>query len=227
MEEHVKLRNFIEESLLNPKNDSDEEFKIKLKQVEADWAAYKNIICGIELNDEMKESAVYRNYRYFRNHLSEYKGDFVKLVDYGLNQFSVITIELEPDKNTWENPQEIFESMNSIGKPLSLADLVRNYLLLGIEPHKQDSLMGDIGFDGTDVAGQVSNYIRDFMQLHERASYKKATENNYKELYGILKPSPRGITSRGMTVRRYSGIYTTVRIVMPWLSASVAVGINK
>jgi uncharacterized protein with ParB-like and HNH nuclease domain len=189
MEEHVKLRNFIEEScLLNPKNDSDEEFKIKLKQVEADWAAYKNIICGIELNDEMKESAVYRNYRYFRNHLSEYKGDFVKLVDYGLNQFSVITIELEPDKNTWENPQEIFESMNSIGKPLSLADLVRNYLLLGIEPHKQDSLYGRywLPMEQT-LPGQVSNYIRDFMQLHERASYKKATENNYKELYGIFK----------------------------------------
>ena len=57
--------------------------------------------------------------------------DLNELISQGIDKFSVVTVELQPEKNIWENPQEIFESMNSLGKPLSLADLVRNYLLLG------------------------------------------------------------------------------------------------
>ena len=64
------------------------------------------------------------------------------LVDEALAKFSVILVELEPKKNSWERPQEIFESMNSIGKPLSLADLVRNRLLLNLDAHKQEDVSG-------------------------------------------------------------------------------------
>ena len=169
----------------------DTEYKIKLKQVETDWVAYKNIILSEEMTMTEKNSAVYRNYKYFFNKLSDYKEDGVDLsalIEKGLNKFSVITIELQPDRNAWENPQEIFESMNSLGKPLSLADLVRNYLLLGLNADTQEFLYSQYWMHIEKVIpGQVSNFIRDFMQAHEGKSFSKASEGNYKELYGLFK----------------------------------------
>ena len=177
--------------LMNKSVAAGDEFKIKLKQVEADWETYKEIIFRYDVSVTTKSSAVYRNYKYFYNKLVEYReqgGNLSELVGQGLDKFSVITIELKPEENKWENPQEIFESMNSLGKPLSLADLVRNYLLLGLDADTQDVFYHRywLAIERA-VPGQVSNYIRDFMQWKARVSYKQASENNYKELYSLFK----------------------------------------
>lgn len=171
--------------------DDKNEYKIKLKQVETDWMAYKKIILGEELSGVEKNSAVYHNYSFFLSKLSAYQkrgNDLNQLIDKGLNKLSVVTIELEPNKNPWENPQEIFESMNSLGKPLSLADLVRNYLLLGLDAKTQNHYYSRywLPIEKT-IPGQVSNYIRDYMQWQNKSAYNKATETNYKELYGAFK----------------------------------------
>ncbi len=52
----------------------------------------------------------------------------------GLDKLMVIEISLEKGK---DNPQLIFESMNSTGKDLTQTDLIRNYILMGLEPEKQ------------------------------------------------------------------------------------------
>lgn len=186
------VKDFIDAKYLKNNNvKGDVEYKIKLKQVETDWVAYKKIVLGEEMTDREKNSAVYRNYRYFFNKLSDYKadgGDINTIVEKGLNRFSVITIQLEPDKNAWENPQEIFESMNSLGKPLSLADLVRNYLLLGLNPDTQSDLYNKYWLHIERVIpGRVSDFVRDYMQGHEKKSFVKSTEHNYKELYSSFK----------------------------------------
>ena len=186
------MKNYVDSKYLKNDNVSgDIEYKIKLKQVETDWVAYKKIILTEELSAKEKNSAVYRNYQFFTNKLLKYKEDgknLGQIIEQGLNKFSVITIELQPEKNSWENPQEIFESMNSLGKPLSLADLVRNYLLLGLDAESQSNLYNKYWLHIENVLpGQVSNFIRDYMQSNQRRSFHKATENNYKELYGIFK----------------------------------------
>ena len=167
---------FIDSRYLKNNNVSgDSEYKIKLKQVESDWIAYKNIILSVELTDNEKNSAVYSNYSFFCNKLSRLKDEGYNLgllVEKGLDKFSVITIQLEPDKNEWENPQEIFESMNSLGKPLSLADLVRNYLLLGLDADTQSKLYSQYWLHIEQVIpNQVSNFIRDYMQATEKKSF--------------------------------------------------------
>ena len=186
------LGEFIDANYLkNDKVAGDGEYKVKLKQVETDWDAFKNIILKEQLTNEEKNSAVFRNYQFFCNKLEEYKNsgmDLAPLLEKGINKFSVINIQLEPDRNPWENPQEIFESMNSLGKPLSLADLVRNYLLLGLDADTQSFLYNQYWLHiEKAIPNQVSNFIRDYMQAHEYRSFLKATEGNYKELYGLFK----------------------------------------
>lgn len=187
-----QLKDFIDMKYLKNNNvEDDSEYKIKLKQVETDWIAYKKIILSEELSDKEKNSAVYRNYKYFYNKVLNYKEQNInleELIEKGLNKFSVITIELQPLKNEWENPQEIFESMNSLGKPLSLADLVRNFLLLGLDTDTQNKYYNKywLAMEKA-IPGKVSNFIRDYMQAYERKSYVKASEANYKDLYRIFK----------------------------------------
>lgn len=136
------LRNTIDSKYLKNNNVSgDVEYKIKLKQVESDWKAYKNIILGEHLDESDKRSTVFKNYKFFKSKLEKLEQDKVRdLIEKGLVNFNIVTIKLEPERNHWEKPQEIFESMNSLGKPLSLADLVRNYLLLGKTSAQQNNL---------------------------------------------------------------------------------------
>lgn len=183
----------------NVQSDNDE-YKVKLKQVETDWEAYKNIILGYSLSNKEKNSAVYKNYSYFCNQLSELQNDksvnIIDLIQFGLSNFSVITIELEPQQNKWENPQEIFESMNSLGKPLSLADLVRNYLLLGLDHDTQERLYSNYWVDMENKLGcEISNFIRDYMQVTQKRAYPKATNTNHKALYKMFKDIYKDISS--------------------------------
>lgn len=177
--------------LKNDKAHGDGEYKIKLKQVETDWNAYKKIILKLDSADADQKSAICQNYEYFRQKIEEVKPEIPnlgKLIDLGLKEFSVIAIELEPTKNPWENPQEIFESMNSLGKPLTLADLVRNYLLLGLNTDDQTELYDQywLHIEKT-LPHEVSNFIRDYMQAYAEQAFEKATEPNYKKLYSAFK----------------------------------------
>lgn len=209
-----KLKNFIDSRYLRNNNvsNANDEYKIKLKQVETDWAVYKHIILGEKLSDTEKNASVYKNYRYFKTQLQQYQkkgGHPEDLIDKGLNRFSVISIELNLD-NEWENPQEIFESMNSIGKPLSLADLVRNYLLLGLDAPSQEKLYKEYWLPMERIIpGQISNYIRDFMQWHICSYLKKATEANHKELYHRFKEIFSGLNSATVLEKlaKYAPIY--------------------
>ncbi len=212
------LKRYIESKYLRNDNVSDDsEYKIKLKQVETDWKVYCDIILGNHLQERSKNSAIYRNYAYFTNELKELEQDtgftLADVIELGLSKFSVVTVELQPERNPWENPQEIFESMNSLGKPLALGDLVRNYLLLGIKPEGQEFLYKNYWLHMEEsIPHQVSGFIRDYMQLKEKKSFKQATERNYKELYSNFKEIFGGYDTGELlkTLSEYSDYYAYI-----------------
>ena len=184
------LRETIQKNYLeNERSGEQTDYKIKLKQVETDLEAYKLLALGQKIPQELKNSAVFQNYEFFRRSLisipEEERRD---LLEKGLAKFSIIAIQLEPDRNPWENPQEIFESMNSLGKPLSLADLVRNFLLMGKSSEAQTQLYNQYWLSlEKRLPGRLSEFIRDLMQADQHKSYKVARETNFKELYGLFK----------------------------------------
>lgn len=169
------------------------DFKIKLKQVESDWETYKLLALRHDVPQKERNSRVYQNYVFFRGKMDHFDDAEKKcLLEKGLNKFSTISIQLEPDHNPWENPQEIFESMNSIGQPLSLADLVRNYLLMGKNSHKQTSLYDQFWLKlERQLPGMLSEFIRDYLQANQHKSFKVARESNYKVLYMQFKEIAR------------------------------------
>lgn len=54
----------------------------------------------------------------------------------GIKKLSIVNVALDSE----DNPQLVFESMNSTGKRLSQADLIRNFILLGLSMDKQTTL---------------------------------------------------------------------------------------
>ena len=179
--------------LENERATGSTEFKIKLKQVESDWEAYKLIALRHDITQDHKNSKVYQNYKFFLNKIEQLDDPQKRnLLEKGLMKFSTISIRLEPDRNPWENPQEIFESLNSLGQPLSLADLVRNYLLMGKSSKEQNALYNEFWLTlEKKLPGRLSEFLRDWMQASQHKSFKVARESNYKELYMQFKEISR------------------------------------
>ncbi|NMU25011.1 DUF262 domain-containing protein, partial [Vibrio parahaemolyticus] len=75
------------------------------------------------------------NFEFFKAKLQKMAD--LKPVCNGLAKLMVVDISLNREQ---DNPQLIFESMNSTGKELSQADLIRNYILMGLEPEHQTHL---------------------------------------------------------------------------------------
>ena len=125
----AKLRHYY---LSNPLESGDRYFKLLLSQT--DNASLKAIIKHTEQPKE-PSLRVTQNFDLFTELLAEQKGDLAPVCR-GLAKLVVVDIALSRDQ---DNPQLIFESMNSTGKELSQADLIRNFILMGLEPLRRGS----------------------------------------------------------------------------------------
>ena len=129
----AKLRTYY---LTNQLEKEDRFFKLLLSQTDA--ASLKAIVKN---GDQPKEPSlrVVQNFDFFVRMLAESERDLTA-VCHGLAKLVVVDIAL---KRGQDNPQLIFESMNSTGKELSQADLIRNFVLMGLEPGVQSRLYED------------------------------------------------------------------------------------
>ena len=125
----------IEEVMFN--KHCDEKFKVKLKPVKTDNDQLLLLIKD-KIDDMDRNSNVYKNYVTFKKQIERTLSSGLELGDIlnGVKQLEIVEIIL--DKHQGDEPQKIFESINSTGLDLSLADLIRNYLLM--DDDKQDEL---------------------------------------------------------------------------------------
>ena len=131
----VRIESEIEEVMFN--RHCDEIYKVKLKPVKSD-----NVQLLLLIKDKVdkmdRNSNVYKNYITFKNLIEETRVAGLELNDIlnGIKKLEIVEIIL--DMIQGDEPQKIFESINSTGLELSLADLIRNYLLM--DDTKQDEL---------------------------------------------------------------------------------------
>jgi uncharacterized protein with ParB-like and HNH nuclease domain/predicted transport protein len=111
------------------------ERKYKLILSQTDKASLIAILNGHEQPKEYS-IPIARNFDIF-DKLIQAQGDDLVSVCKGLAKLMMVDIKL---KRGEDDPQLIFESMNSTGKKLSQADLIRNYILMGLENDLQTEL---------------------------------------------------------------------------------------
>lgn len=121
----VKLR--IYDSLYN--ENCDESYKLKLKSVDNDNAELMKILLN-NFDDLDPISNVTKNYYYFLDRIkqSNTNGIDSETLFRGICNLEIVEIKLDE----LDKPQLIFESINSTGKGLNNAELIRNFLLMGI-----------------------------------------------------------------------------------------------
>ena len=128
-----KLRNYY---LLNPEEADLKRYKLLLTQT--DEQTFLAIINRKPL-PQPSSIRICENFEFFDGKVKEL-GDDVGALCKGLAKLLLVDISLDRQQ---DNPQLIFESMNSTGLELSQADLIRNYVLMGLEPERQKELYTD------------------------------------------------------------------------------------
>ncbi len=162
-----------------------ESSKLKLKQTDNNSLAFKAIMNQAEKEFD-KFSNVIENYNYFRERINE--SNFSTILN-GIKHLIFVEISLERGK---DDPQRIFESLNSTGLDLSQSDLIRNFILMDLDPKDQnrifDQIWNPIEENARDLSKQksmVSDYIRDYLTLrNKKIPNKNKVYHEFKKLYG-------------------------------------------
>jgi len=170
-----KLKNYY---LIN--RDEEDEKLYKLILTKSDKQTLFKIINNKELSNEDSQR-ITDNYKFFAEQISE---NNVEEVFNGLNKLIIVDISLNREK---DNPQLIFESLNSTGLELTQADLIRNYVLMGLEKQKQDNLYNDYwspmekSFGYAQYSALFDRFMRDYLTI------KTGKIPNIKDVYSAFK----------------------------------------
>ena len=159
--------------------------KLKLKPTENNKDALRYILNSAN-DEEFKEySKIIENFNYFKSIINKENFDTIQR---GLSKLIFVDIALDRQK---DNPQRIFESLNSTGLELSQADLIRNYILMGLSRTNQDKIYKSYwevvernAKDETLNRTRVSEFIRDYLTLKNKEIPNKGdVYTKFKERY--------------------------------------------
>jgi len=139
-----------------------EENRIKLRAVTSDNEIFEQIFNLNGISEKAKESKLYRAYERFYNYFTN-KENLEKYID-TLEDFEIVTIILDKDD---DNPQRVFESINSTGKPLTDGDKIRNFSLMLNTPTKQDYVLNNYWEKIEQTLTDVDkDHITDFFRMY-------------------------------------------------------------
>lgn len=175
-------------------SDEIDEDKYKLLLNVQDKETYIKLIDNTIFTVNKPATNIIKCYEFFYEHIE----DFIKQdgqideIYAGIFKLSLVSISLDKDS---DNPQMIFESMNSTGKDLSQTDLLRNYLLMDLIPEKQTRLYKTYWKPMEELFGEdiykndvnkFDYFIRDFLTLKSDTGYICKINNvyeNFKRYY--------------------------------------------
>ena len=126
-----KVRNYY---LLNPEEEGERRFKLLLTQTDK-----KSLLALMQQQQQPGEHSlrIAKNFKFFNDRVGGLNATELVSLCKGLAKLMIVDVSLSRGQ---DNPQLIFESMNSTGRELSQADLIRNFILMGLEPAHQKRL---------------------------------------------------------------------------------------
>ena len=167
-----------------------EETRIKLKPVKNDQKAFCKLF--YDVNEYIMESNLTTSYNYFYERIQKQEITIDELFD-AICRLEIINITL----NNEDNPQLIFESLNSTGLDLSEGDKIRNFILMGLPSKEQDEYY-DKYWNRIEECTKydVSSFVRDYLSIKQLAipsqrkiyiSFKEYVEQKSIETEELLK----------------------------------------
>lgn len=204
-----KLRNYY---LVNPEEEAERHFKLILSQTD------KPSLIAI-LNDSEQPAdysiRITENFRLFQDLLAKHKDD-LPAVCQGVAKLMIVDISLSRDQ---DNPQLIFESMNSTGRELSQADLIRNYVLMGLEPELQTKLYEkywrpmELAFGQEAYSTHFDPFMRHYLTVRtgEIPNVREVYEA-FKKYASSPKISEAGVEALVAEVRAYAGYFCAMAL---------------
>ncbi len=196
---YTKLQNYY---LFNAEEENELRYKLLLTR--KDKVTFINLLRGIPQGEEVSQRIV-ENYRFFQEYI---KPENVLDIYNGILRLFVVDVALEKDK---DNPQLIFESMNSTGLDLSQADLIRNYVLMGQSPVLQTELYERYWFPmeqsyGNEYTSRFNSFMRDYL------SVKTGYIPRIDEVYDAFKKyvQEQSISDIVRDIYAYSGYYVNM-----------------
>lgn len=198
----VKIENV---HLKNQYEKKDERYKLLLTQTDKD-----NLIALIEKRSGIDtETKIYKNYCFFQEKIEQ--NDIKPLEIYeAVGKLQIVNITLE---RTVDDAQAIFESLNSTGKELSQSDLIRNYVLMGLDTEKQTELYENIWRPMELLFGKQTDKLDGFFRNYLTLKLARVPRENdiYDEfkLYR-LKDANLSIEKLCQDLLDYAEIYTDI-----------------
>lgn len=207
------LENEISETyLINkfaPEND-----KLKLRPTENNDRALRYLIRGDKNEEFLKFSKIIDNFNYFKTRINEVNHQNILQ---GLSKLMFVEISLDREK---DNPQRIFESLNSTGLELSQADLIRNYILMGLDRKSQNriyinywEIIEKLAIDDISNSSKVSDFIRDYLTLeNKKIPNKRKVYEEFKLKYptSTLQQLETNLSDLKKLVRHYNKLINPV-----------------
>ena len=150
---------------------ADEDDRIKLRPVKGDRDALTKLFGDAEDYDRSSNLTI--NYDFFCRMILKEEISVDDLFA-AIGKLEIISITLDPG----DNAQLIFESLNSTGLALTEGDKIRNYILMGLSPHEQNSFFDTYWLKIEKcTAGDVSGFVRDYLSIKKQLT---PTINNAK-----------------------------------------------
>lgn len=159
--QNQNLCKYIEETFLLDKFNPAER-KMRLKPIKNDCEAFDNIIIGNKDKYNHK-SNVTTNYLYFYERIQLQEITLEELSE-AIEKLKIIDIFLEKE----DEPQSIFESLNSTGLNLEESDKIRNYVLMGLNSDIQEEYYENYWNPIEKLTNfKVSAFVRDYLSLKQ------------------------------------------------------------
>ena len=204
-----KLRSYY---LLNPLEDGEGAFKLLLTQT--DKQSLVSLVQQKSLPPE-HSARIARNFAYFDERVTSLGDDLVALCR-GLAKLVIVDVALSRDQ---DNPQLIFESMNSTGRELSQADLIRNFVLMGLEPDHQRDLYEEhwrpmeVAFGQEGYGTHFDGFMRHYLTLKTgEIPNLRAVYEAFKEHAHSPKIAGAGVDALVADIHTYATYYCAMAL---------------
>ncbi len=181
-EDHYLIER-IDDYLIDKYDKSDR--KVRLKPFRDDCTAFDNLLFRDE-SEFIGNSKVTINYRYFYDRIVTIRELTPDELFLAIKSLEIIDIELEPEHG--DNPQLIFESLNSTGLDLSEADKIRNFVLMNLAPDVQENYY-DLYWNKIEknCHAELDAFVRNYLTV------KQGVIPNLKSIYTSFKAYARTV----------------------------------